>query len=213
MSFLKYVSLSFLLLLSFGCSNNSEKAIDFGKFENGFYTNTFFNLSVQIPDSWYVMDDESRIALMKKGKQIVAGNDKNLNAAFNAADLQNLNLLTTNESPPGSAVYTNPSFIILAESIKHAPGIVKGSDYHFHTRKIMESSQLNAVFPRAIYEETISGIAFEVLDLEINMGGIKNFQKQYATIMNKYALVIAITYQNDDGLKKLEQILQTIKLK
>ena len=77
----------------------------------------------------------------------------------------------------------------------------------------MESSQLNAVFPRAIYEETISGIAFEVLDLEINMGGIKNFQKQYATIMNKYALVIAITYQNDDGLKKLEQILQTIKLK
>ena len=213
---MKYMSL-FLVILSLlfnlGCSNNSEKAIDFGKFEEGTYSNTFFNLRVSIPDSWYVMDDESRIALMQKSKNIVAGDNKNLNAVFNAADLQNLNLLTTYEKPPGAPVSTNPSLIIIAENIKHAPGITKGSDYHFHTKKMMESSQMDVLFPTDIYEETISGKIFEVMDMEINMGSVKNFQKQYATIVNHYALLIAITYQDDDGLKKLEQILQTVKIK
>jgi hypothetical protein len=215
MKFIKYVSLSivtFFLLFNLGCSNNSEKAIDFGKFEEGTYSNTFFNFNVSIPESWYVMDDDSRIALMQKSKNIIAGDDKNLNAAFNAVDLQNLNLMTAYEKPPGAAVSTNPSFIVIAESIKHAPGITKGSDYHFHTKKVMKSSQMDVLFPKDIYEKTINGKIFEVMEIEIIMGGVRNIQKQYAAIINQYALLIVISYQDNEGLKKLEQILQTIRI-
>lgn len=200
------------LLLNIGCSKQSENAINFGKFEDGTYTNTFFNLHVSIPDAWHVMDDEARIALMQRGKKIVAGDNKNLNATLNAADLRNLNLLSTSEKPPGSPVSSNPSFIIIAENIKHAPGIQRGSDYHFHTKQLMTSSALDVSFPNKIYEKTINGTAFDVLEILINMGDVKNIQKQYATIINQYALLIVLTYQNNDGLSKLENIIQTIKM-
>ena len=169
--------------------------------------------NLSIPESWYVMDDEARIALMQRSKKVMAGNNKNLNATFNAADLQNLNLMTAYEKPPGAPVSSNPSLIIIAESIKHAPGITKGSDYHFHTKKMMESSQMDVLFLKDIYQETISGKTFEVMDIEINMGSVKNIQKQYAAIINQYALLLVITYQDDNGLKQLEQILQTIEIK
>ena len=215
MKFMKYLPLlvfTYFLLFNLGCNNDSNKAIDFGKFEKGTYSNSFFNLNVSIPESWYVMDDESRIALMQKSKKVAAGDDKNLNAALNAVDLQNLNLLTAYEQAPGAPVSTNPSFIILAENIKHVPGITKGSDYHFHSKKMMESSQMDVLFPKDVYEETINGKTFEVMDIEINMGSVKNIQKQYARIIDRYALLIVITYQDDDGLNKLEQILKTIKI-
>ena len=214
--FMKHLSLlvvTSLLLFTLGCSNNPEKAIDFGKFEGGTYSNTFFNFNLSIPESWYVMDDEARIALMQRSKKIVAGNDKNLSATLNAADLQNLNLITAYEKPPGAPVDSNPSLIIIAESIKHAPGITKGSDYHFHTKKIMESSQMDVSFPKDIYKETISGKTFDVMDIEINMGSVRNIQKQYAAIINQYALLFIITYQDNNGLKQLEQILQTVEIK
>ncbi len=212
---MKYVLLSVVmscLIFNFGCSNNSEKAIDFGKFEESIYSNDFFNLNVSIPESWFVMDDESRIAMMQRSQKLVAGDNKNLNALINAADLQNLNLMTASENPPGTPVSSNPSFIIIAESIKHAPGIKRGSDYHFHTKKLMESSQVSVSFPEEIYETTIGNKTFDTMVIEIEMGGVKNFQKQYATIVNEYALLFAITYQDDAGLSKLEQILQTIKI-
>lgn len=49
--------------------------------------------------------------------------------------------------------------------------------------------------------------------IEIEIGGVKSIQKQYATIVGKYALLFIITYQDDSGLKKLEQILHTIAKK
>ena len=172
MKFLNHLSVFIIALLvsfTFGCGDNSKKAIDFGKFENGTYSNGFFNLKVSIPDPWAVMDDETRIALMQKSKQFVAGDDKNLKAAIDAADLQSLNLLSASEKPIGTPVATNPSFIILAESIKHAPGVVKGSDYHAHTKKIMENSQLDVSFPTAIYEKTVGGKTFEVMEMEMHL--------------------------------------------
>lgn len=213
MKFVKYLLLMVILLLfNLGCSKQSEKAIDFGKFEGGTYSNTFFNLNVSIPDSWHVMDDESRIALMQRGTKIVAGDNKNLKATLNAANLKSLNLMTTSENPPGTPVSSNPSFILIAENIKHAPGIKRGSDYHYHTKKMMGESALEVSFPRDIYEETIDGRTFDVIEIMINMGNIKNYQKQYATIIKQYALLIIITYQDDEGLNKLEQILQTMKM-
>jgi len=213
MKFVKYLLLMVILLLfNLGCSKQSEKAIDFGKFAGGTYSNTFFNLNVSIPDSWHVMDDESRIALMQRGKNIVAGDNKNLKATLNAANLKSLNLMTTSENPPGAPVSSNPSFILIAENIKHAPGIKRGSDYHYHTKKMMGESALEVSFPRDIYEETIDGRTFDVFEIMLNMGNIKNYQKQYATIIKQYALLIVITYQDYEGLNKLEQILQTIKM-
>ena len=83
------------------CSD--KKSIDFGEFEGGVYTNSFFDMMLRLPDSWHVLDPESRMEIMKRGGKIVAGNNKRLKAAIDTADQKSLNLLTAYESPPGAA--------------------------------------------------------------------------------------------------------------
>lgn len=226
MKFLKCGRLLFISMLSLfilSCSNYykvnksdkivEKKAIDFGTFKDGTYINTFFDLKVSIPEAWYVMDDEMRIELMRKGSQVVAGNDKNMNAVMNAADLQNVNLLTSYEKPIGTPVSSNPSIMILAENLMLAPGIKRGSDYHFHSRKLLESSPIAITFPKEVYEEKINGTSFDVMEMEMNIGNIKTTQKQYVAIINKYAFVVIISYQDEAGLEKLEGVLKTMQLK
>ena len=190
---------------------SEKKAIDFGEFEGGIYSNSFFNLMLSIPDNWEVLDLESRMEIMKRGGEIVAGNNQGLKAAINAADLKSLNLLSAYEYPPGSAVETNPGIMLIAEKVKHAPGIKRGSDYHFHAKKLMKLSRMKISYPEEIYETSIDGVTFDVMTSEMTLGpDVVVRQRQYATIMNGYALLVALTYQNESGLGQLEEIVETI---
>lgn len=212
MKIAKFWVLAGLIITSaFITSCSDKKAIDFGKFEDGLYTNSFFNLMLNLPNTWEVLDLETRMELMKRGGKIVAGDNQNLKAAVDAADLKSLNLLSAYEYPPGSAVSTNPGIMLIAEKIKHAPGIRRGSDYHFEAKKLMKLSRLKVSYPEEIYETIIDGVSFDVMQTEITLGpGVVIQQRQYATIMNDYALLVALTYQDEYGLGQLEEIVETI---
>ena len=196
-------------VLMIACSD--KKAVDFGTFEAGNYTNTFFDLMLSIPESWHVLDLESRLEIMKRGGEIVAGENKSLKAAIKAADLQSINLLTAYEHPPGAAVTTNPGIMLIAEKVTHAPGIKRGSDYHYHAKKLMKFSRMKVSYPKEIYEKTIDGVTFDIMETEITMGpGVFIRQRQYAAIVKGYALMMALTYQDDSGLNQLEKIVETL---
>jgi hypothetical protein len=191
------------------CSD--KKTVDFGKFEAGVYTNSFFDMVLSLPDSWHVLDLESRMEIMKRGSKIVAGDNKRLKTAIDTADQKSLNLLTAYESPPGAAVTTNPGIMLIAEKVNHAPGIKRGSDYYFQAKKLMKLSRIKVSYPKEIYEMIIDGVTFDVMETEITMGpGVVIRQRQYATIMYNYALLVALTYQDENGLGRLEEIVETI---
>lgn len=195
--------------LTISCSD--KKAIDFGTFEAGTYSNTFFHLMIRIPDSWHVLDMESRLEIMKRGSEIFAGDNKSLKAAIKAADLQSINLLTAYEYPPGASVTTNPGIMLIAEKVKHAPGIKRGRDYHYHAKKLMKFSRMKVSYPKEIYEKTIDGVSFDVMETKINMApGVIIWQRQYATIIKGYALMMALTYQDKSGLSQLEKIVDSL---
>ncbi len=149
--------------------------------------------------------------IMKRGGDIVAGNNKSLQAAIKAADLQSLNLLTAYQHPPGAAVSSNPGVMLIAEKIGHAPGIKRGSDYHYQAKKLMKMSHMKVAYPQEIYEQTIDGVSFDIMETEITMGpGVVIRQKQYATIIKGYALLLALTYEDESSLGQLEEIVETL---
>ena len=201
--------ITIVIIILVGC-NNSKNAIDFGMYKEGVYTNTYFNLKVTIPESWYVMDDETRIEHMKKTSKLLSGNDENLKAILNASDINNMMLIYSSEYPTGAPVTSNPSFIITAEKVKHMPGIVRGKDYHYHTKKMMESGAIKMTFPREIYTVQIDNISFDVLEVLTPIRNDIIKQKQYVAILNGYALSLGITYSNDADLQKLESIISAI---
>ena len=217
---IKNYLLTIVLLLAtglWGCgfqldSDTADNTIDYGEFVDGVYSNTFFNLAIAIPEDWHVLDAEARSQLMRQGGKLMAGKNRNLKAALKKADLNSLNLLAAYEHAPGTPVTSNPGIMIVAEKIKHMPGIKRGSDYHYHTKKMMRMSNINVTFPEEIYETSIDSVPFDVMEMQITMGHMRITQKQYVTIMNGYALLVGLTYQDGDGLYQLEDILLTMSL-
>ena len=188
-----------------------KKTIDLGEFEAGVYTNSFFDIALRLPESWHVLDLESRTEIMRRGGKIISGDNKKLKATMDTADQKSLNLLTAYESPPGAAVSSNPGIMLIAEKVNHAPGIKRGSDYYFHAKKLMNLSRIKVSYPKEIYEMNIDGVTFDVMETEITMGsGVVIRQRQYATIIDEYALLVALIYQDKNGLGRLEEIVETI---
>ena len=193
------------------CNNKKEEAINFGQYDGGVYTNSFFNIRVPLPEAWYVMDEESRKALMQQGAKVVSGSNKNLKAVLDASDLSSMNLLTAYAHPPGTTVEANPSIIVIAEKIGHMPGINRGSDYHFQTKKMMEQSALSVSYPTEVYATALGGLPFDVMEVGYILPQGTNFQKQYCTTMKDYALLVIITYRNEEDKTRLEDILSNIE--
>jgi len=199
-----------ITMLACSCGKSQDEPIDFGKFENNVYSNNYFNMQISIPQSWYVMEDEMRIELMKKAVKTVVGENENLQAVAKASDLKNLSLLLASEKPPGSPIASNPSLLVMAEKAQHLPGMKRGSDYHFNTKKIFEKSALKPSYPKEIHETSMGTVHFDVMEITFNMGQTTYFQKQFATRYKDYVLLIALNYRDEAGLKKLEKVLQSV---
>jgi len=200
-------------ILFWGCSKNASKEIDFGTIENSVYRNKYFGLTITIPAEWSIQDQESRQRMMKMGKEMITGEDKNLKAAIKASELQTVNLFTVFKHPLGTPVTFNPGIACAAERIRHAPGIKRGKDYHFHARKVFESSQMDVSFPRDISTENLGGVDFDIMYLQITQAGTTVQQEYYATVMKGYALVFIVSFTTDEEKAALGKVLDTIVFK
>ena len=193
-----------------GCGKKAVDKIGFGTLENQTYRNEFFGMSVKLPHDWHALDDETRKKMMQVSKKMIAGQDKNLQAALDAGELTTVTLFTVQKHPLGAPVPFNPSLACVAEKVGHLPGIKKGSDYLYHMKKLMKMSQLKYVFTKDIYSKKIGGINFDVQDAEINIGTLKVKQKYYAAIMRGYALSFVISSTTKEEEESLKRILASV---
>ena len=200
-------------ILFWGCSKNASKEIDFGTIENSVYRNKYFGLTITFPAEWSIQDQESRQRMMKMGKEMITGEDKNLKAAMKASELQSVYLFAVFKHPLGAPVTFNPGIVCTAERIRHAPGIKRGKDYHFHARKVFESSQMDVSFPRDISTENLGGVDFDIMYLQITQAGTTVQQEYYATVMKGYALAFIVSFTTDEEKAALGKVLDTIVFK
>jgi len=197
-------------LLFIGCSKKAGDEIDFGTLSNSVYRNEYFGFSVTFPKDWSVQDQEAQRRLMKKGVQLVAGDDRNLKAMVKASELQTVNLFAVFEHPVGSPVAYNPSIMALAEIVRELPGIKRGKDYLFQARQVLEAGQIQVSFPKDYYSERLGGMEFDVMESEISVRGKTIKQKYYATILKGYALCFIVSFTSDDEAASLQSILNSI---
>lgn len=209
-SFILVMTLFVLIAAYSGWAQKAADKIGYGTLENGIYRNDYFGMSVTLPKDWYALDEESKKALMQTGKKMVAGQDKNLEAAMDAGELNTVNLLMVYRYPPGTPVSYNPSLICVAEKVSHLPGIKKGSDYLYQVKRLMKTTQLKYKFAENIYSQKIGEVSFDVQDTEITVGTFRIQQKYYAAIMKGYALGIVLSSSTKEEQESLQQILSAI---
>jgi hypothetical protein len=201
------------IIIFFGCSKNASREVDFGTIENSVYRNKYFGLTITIPAEWSIQDQESRQRIVETGTEIMAGEDKNLKAVIKASELQVVNLLFAFKHPLGTPVTSNPSIACIAERIRQTPGIKRGKDYHFHARKLLESSQMDVSFPRDISSVKLGDVDFDIMYVQMALPGITVQQEYYATVMKDYALSFVVSFSNEKEKAELGKILDSIVLK
>jgi len=201
------------VLLSAGCGKKASDEIDFGAVKNSVYQNEYFGFKVTLPSDWSVQDQAMRQRLAEQGKQMMAGDDKGIKAVLKASELQTINLLAAFQHPVGTPVPFNPSIMCVAERVSGLPGIKRGKDYHFHARKLMESSQVKFEFPADIPAVTLGGVEFDVMPVTMTVGPSTAQQKYYAAIRKGYALNFIVSFTTADEEAVLQHILEGVSFR
>src|ERR1044072_4927833 len=81
-----------LLTVIAGCKQK-PKNFDYGKIENGVYTNNYFDFEIPVPPTWAVQNKEQVQKLQKTGEELISGKDKELGAKIKAAEVTTAILL------------------------------------------------------------------------------------------------------------------------
>ncbi len=207
-----YVLLIILSTIITSCKTNSKpENFDYGKVENHIYRNAFFNLKISLPPEWIVQTKEQTEELVKKGSDLVTGDNNNLKAIIKASEVNSAYLLTLFKHEVGAAVNYNPGLILIAENLKQFPGIKNGADYLFHTRKFLKQSQIQYNNIDDNFEKVkISNQEFYKMDLDLNHGNLNIKQSYYSTIKNGFSINFILSYINNEQKKELEEILNTL---
>ena len=196
-----------------GCKE-AEKNFDYGKIEKGVYTNDYFDFNIPVPQNWDVRNDEQVQQLQKKGSGLISGNNKELEAKIDEADVNTIVLLTVFKNKEDTtAVKFNPSFILLCENLQGSPDIKKGKDYLDHAKYLMQQSKMPYQFTPEYFNEKVGNKEFDRMDavLDGQMGGIQ--QSYYSIIDKGYALSIIISFVDADQKIELKGIINKIKFK
>ena len=208
--FLAIVMLTAWFIFSSGCQEKASEEVDQGAFSGSVYRNNYFGLTITIPSDWSIQDSKSMQDIKNLGKNVLDKDDKNLKAVMEASEFQTVSLFAVFRYPVGTPVPFNPNLMCMAERVRHMPGIKRGKDYHFHTRKLLESSHMSVNFPKEIYTETLGGVEFDVLYSETSLGTMLVKQKQYGAVIKGYVLLIVTTFADENQEATLDEILKTL---
>lgn len=200
----------FILALS-GCDKAAEKEIGYGVIENGSYKNSYFGMEIEVPQGWSVQSQAQLDAISGAGAELIAGDDANLKGAMEASQKQSVNLFAFFKYEQGAPVDFNPSLMAVAERVSGMPGIKRGSDYLFHSKKLLQSGQLTIDFPRENFTTELSGISFDVMPLTMEFNGVLVYQEYYASRFKDYVLAFVVTYSNESELTELNGYLKMLR--
>jgi len=211
----KKLSLSgliFFCLIILGCNGQGNLAeFDYGNVEDNIYTNSFFNLTMNLPTDWVLQSQQETEDIMEEGRKLVAGDDENLEYIIRASEVNTVHLFVIYQYELGASIDYNPSLMLIAENLHNAPGVKTGADYLFHARKLLAQAQIQYNHIDEDFEEVdINGMPFHLMNTNINYLGYDIKQKYYSTVLNGFSLNMIISYVYDDQKAKLEQSINSL---
>lgn len=196
------------------CNSKSDKLsdnFDFGSIENHIYHNKYFGLEIKLPESWTVIDKEGQLRRREESKKIFGEKYKEMVEKM-PDDIQNAALLTINKYHPDSMVQGiyNSSFAMVAENIKRA-GKISAEKYLDQASKLMKQAGMDVDVPDAYGKIKIGGKDFTVMPVTMRVRGYAISQEYCVRIEKGFALLMLLTYGNEEQRRELTDILNAVK--
>lgn len=197
------LNLRFILLLAF-CSTfamaSAQKKLTYGETSKGVYTNKFFGLKLNFNEKWVVKSREELEALTDKGKELIKSKNEDLGDIIDLSEKSSAYLLYLSEFETGAPVDYNPSFLVLSENLKAAPGIKNGAAYLYHTKNLLKQTNMGFTFPEN-EKDQING--FDVMQAELTYLGTTVTQLYFCKVIDGYALCFVGSYKTDEQKQQI----------
>jgi len=203
--------LASLVFLTLCGADKKAKPFDYGRIENGKYLNSFFGLEITLPSDWFILNKSQMQNIAEKGKELIAGDDEKMKKMIKAAKVEDATLLGIFKYEKGAAVDYNPNLMLAVGNLKNTPGIKTGKDYLFHIRKLLKQTQLYDSIDEECEKEIINNQEFYLMSTSMKIFELKITQTYYATVRNGFALVLAISFVDDEEKDTLEKTVKSIK--
>ncbi|WP_027126654.1 hypothetical protein [Gelidibacter mesophilus] len=205
-----------LLILSVLCLFSSCKKdvqipenFDYGKIENGIYSNEFFNFDLSFNEDWTVQSKDEMRQMSESSRDILAGENQNLKNSLKASQVNVADLFTIFKFPVGSVESGNASFLINAENLKAFPKVRTPKDYIAAARQLLDQSSLALNYKKEPYTKSIGGKEF--MGMEIFNESYNLTQEYFVTLRHGFAISIVASYDNPDDQQELYKIIESIK--
>lgn len=172
-----------------------------------------YGITVTAPEGWYVADSDLMNKIMDVGLDVTKSNmDAGSKAMIDSAMQRGGPLFTFTEFPPGAPRDANAMIMGVSEDVSSGPGIVRGTDYFFHTRRLLAQSPVPTTISDTYSEKLIDGELFDRMDLMIGPPGQEISQRMFAARHGDHMVLFALTYKTDEQLATLDEALNSIKL-
>lgn len=200
---------TFLLLLFLLVSvpvNGQTPAELLGTIEKDRYANKFFKFEMAIPEAWIVAESEERKAITKIGLEAIKTGDVRADTLIADGAKKEVTLLFVTEKPLGSL--DNGA---LGMSVTKLP--VKGYTPTFLTETFKSAMLKNRknTLVKDVSIQYIGGRPWGDTLLDIDFFGQVVHTNYFVTVIDEFALVVTMSYQNPKHLEKMDAAFRGIK--
>lgn len=202
-----------LLALLVGCKpKGGSEIFDYGKVENGRYTNTFFGCSMDVPEGWTPLTKEQIAELESRGRKIAVGEESKPIDGRKASDISAASIMTVYKHPYGTVQGYNPSMSLIVENLHRYGSIKNGDQYLGHSRGRLVSYGLFQSVDSVFTKEVVNGAIFYRMHCVSSTDTERVEQDYIATVVNRFALTFILSYRNDSEKELMMKSLQSFVL-
>jgi hypothetical protein len=211
--FMKLIFCFFLFLMVASCRQPGKipDNFDYGKTENGIYSNQYFDFKLLVPAAWHIQSKEKTSEMIKEGQKTISEHNEKIGEIAKASEITTANLIAVFKNPIDSVTgEINNSFMIIAENLGRGSGISTGKDYLEHAKQLMERSGMSYAFPEEIHSEKLGNKQFDVMIATLTMNGQTIQEVYYTIIKNNFALSIITACGNAEQKDEVHKIIDQI---
>ena len=185
----------------------SSPADNVGQLDGNKYSNSFYGMTVTIPEEFTIMNRAEVQVYKDAGADMLRTGKNAASPTYEEALAKSSVLLLVSSKPPGT-----PGIAVLEMVSRwQAPGVTR-SMVLAETTKVLTASG-KVTLKDAGKPVTLGGRVFSAAEYESEMGGQKLKFRSYITIVRGYALAITLTFTTPESESAFEEMLKTLVIK
>lgn len=174
-----------------------------GSIANGVYSNSIYGFSLQIPPGWAVLPTQSAK---------IAGSESDSERPEVQSQIKQVILIMSENAPMKRSVDRNQVQIIVMH-LPNMPGPTAAEGYIAYSQRMAKEKGIPVEYKGSPESTKIHNQSFSKISLEENTEGSMQHIEQYVTTQGQALLQFLLISPNEDGLKTLEPVIQSVQFK